>query len=60
MTRPRRRLSKSQCVCIALLWGALCYIVLTGAERVDGPVILMIALSGALVFIPIVKALKGR
>ncbi len=54
----RRRLSKSQCVCIALLWGALCYLVLTGAKRVDGPVILMILLSGALVFIPIVKALR--
>lgn len=56
----RKRLSKTQCVCIALLWGALCYIVLTSASRIDGPVILMIVLSGALVFIPIVKALRGR
>ena len=55
----KRRLSKSQCVCIALLWGALCYVVLTGAERIDGPVILMMLLSGALVFIPIVKALRN-
>ena len=54
----RRKLSKSQCVCIALLWGALCYIVLTQTPRIDGPVILMLALSAALVFIPIVKALK--
>lgn len=59
MSRTRRRLSKSQCVCIALLWAALCYVVLTGAERIDGPVILMLLLSGALVFIPIVKALRN-
>ena len=29
----KRRLSKSQCVCIALLWGALCYLVLAGARE---------------------------
>ena len=56
--RGRRRLSRSQCVCITLLWVLLCYIVLTKAERIDGPVILMIVLSGALVFIPVIKALK--
>lgn len=54
----RRKLSKSQCVCIALLWGALCYIVLTSTPHIDGPVILMLLLSAALVFIPIVKALR--
>lgn len=56
--RGRRRLSRSQCVYITLLWVLLCYIVLTKAERIDGPVILMIVLSGALVFIPVIKALK--
>ncbi len=55
----KRRLSKSQCVCIALLWGALCYLVLAGARRIDGPVILMLLLSGALVFIPVIKSLRG-
>ena len=59
MMRSRRRLSRSQCVCIALLWAALTYVVLTKAERIDGPVILMLLLSGALVFIPVVKALRG-
>lgn len=58
MMRSRKRLSKSQCVCIALLWGALCYLVLTQAKRIDGPVILMLLLSGALVFIPVIKSLK--
>ena len=56
--RGRRRLSRSQCVCITLLWALLCYVVLTTAPRIDGPVILMIVHSGALVFIPVVKALR--
>ena len=59
MMRSRRRLSRLQCVCITLLWAALTYVVLTKAERIDGPVILMLLLSGALVFIPVVKALRG-
>ena len=41
----RRPLSKSQSVCIVLLWAALCYIVLTTAERIDGPVIMTLVLS---------------
>ncbi len=54
----KRRLSKSQIVCITLLWAALCYIVLTSAERIDGPIILTLVISAALVFIPVIKALK--
>ena len=54
----KRRLSKSQIVCITLLWAALCYIVLTSAERIDGPIILTLIISAALVFIPVIKALK--
>ena len=54
----RRPLSKSQRVCIVLLWAALCYIVLTTAKRIDGPVIMTLVISAALVFIPIIKSLK--
>ena len=54
----KRRLSKFQIVCITLLWAALCYIVLTSAERIDGPIILTLIISAALVFIPVIKALK--
>ncbi|MCS2405193.1 hypothetical protein NXY31_11035 [Bacteroides salyersiae] len=32
----KRPLSRSQIVCIILLWVALCYIVLVYAERIDG------------------------
>ncbi len=56
----KRPLSKSQSVCIALLWCALCYIVLTTAERIDGPVIVTLLISAALVFIPIYKSMKQR
>lgn len=54
----RRPLSKTQIVCIVLLWAALCYIVLTRTERIDGPIILMLVISAALVFIPVVKSIK--
>ena len=37
----RRPLSKSQIVCVSLLWLALCYLVLTKAERIDGMTIVM-------------------
>jgi hypothetical protein len=54
----RRPLSKSQCVCIVLLWAALCYYVLVSVPKIDGPVVVTLLLSAALVFIPVVKALK--
>ena len=54
----RRPLSKSQSVCIVLLWAALCYIVLTTAEQIDGPAIMTLVISAALVFIPVIKSLK--
>lgn len=56
----KRPLSKSQIVCIVLLWVALCYIVLTSVERIDGPVIVTILMSAAFVFIPVYKSLKKR
>lgn len=54
----RKPLSKSQIVCITLLWVALCYLVLTKAERLDGMTFVMLAISAALVFIPVYKSLK--
>ncbi|WP_294472963.1 hypothetical protein [uncultured Bacteroides sp.] len=54
----RRPLSKSQIVCVSLLWLALCYIVLTKVERIDGPTIVMLVISAALVFIPVYKSIK--
>jgi len=56
----KKTLSKSQIVCISLLWLALCYLVLTKAERIDGITIIMLTLSALLVFIPVYKSLKKR
>lgn len=56
----KRPLSKSQMICIVLLWMALCYIVLTNVERIDGPIIVTILMSGAFVFIPVYKSMKNK
>lgn len=56
----RRPLSLPQIVILALLWVAICYIILTGSEHIDGPLIISIIISGALVFIPLLKFLKNR
>lgn len=54
----RKPLSKSQIVCVSLLWLALCYLVLIKAERIDGMTIIMLIISAALVFIPVYKSIK--
>ena len=54
----KRRLSKTQIICIVLLWAALCYIVLVYTERIDGPVIVSLALSAAFVFVPVYQSMK--
>ncbi|MCD7901728.1 MAG: hypothetical protein LUH22_18300 [Bacteroides sp.] len=54
----KRPLSRSQIICIVLLWAALVYVVLVSVSRIDGPVIVTILMSGAFVFIPVYKSLK--
>ena len=56
----RRQLTTTQSVILTLLWVSICYIVLTGSEHIDGPLILSIIISGALVFIPLIKSLIRR
>lgn len=56
----KKRLSSLQSICIILLWLALCYIVLTSAQRIDGPTVVTLLMSAALVFIPVIKAWKQR
>lgn len=55
----KRKLSRSQIVCIVLLWAALSYLILVYSERVDGMTIVTLALSAAFVFIPIYRSLKS-
>ena len=45
----RKPLSLPQIVILALLWITICYIILTGSEQIDGPLILSIIISGTLV-----------
>ena len=54
----KRKLSKTQIVCIILLWVALCYLVLVNAKQIDGSTIVMLLISGGFVFIPVYKSLK--
>ncbi len=54
----RKPLSKSQAVCLFLLWIILCFMVLISTEHIDGPLILSILVSGALVWIPLRKVFR--
>ena len=56
----KKPLNNTQCVLLTLFWAALCFIVITSSPRIDGPLIVSIVISGALVFIPILKAIKSR
>ena len=54
----RKPLNTTQSVILTLLWVTVCFIVLTGVERIDGPLSLTLLISGALVFIPIAKSFR--
>ena len=56
----KRSLNTTQSVILSLLWVAMCYLILVGSERIDGPLILTLVISGALVFIPIIKSVKNK
>ena len=56
----KKPLTTAQSVVLTLLWIAICYLILVGSEQIDGPLILTLAISGALVFIPIIKSIKNK
>ncbi|MBS5552244.1 MAG: hypothetical protein KHX53_09410 [Bacteroides sp.] len=56
----RKPLTQAQSVVLTLLWAALCFLVLTSSPKIDGPLVVMIVISGALVFIPVIKSMKRR
>ncbi len=58
--QPRRKLSNSQVVCIILLWGILCYILLAYSKTINFDVIFALICSGIVVFVPVYKNLKHR
>jgi hypothetical protein len=55
----KKSLTTTQSIVLTLLWVAICYLILVGSERIDGPLVLTIIISGALVFIPIIKSVKN-
>lgn len=57
-TTMKRKLSKLQIICIILLWAALCYLVLTMAERINGPTIVTLLLASAFILLPVYQSLK--
>lgn len=56
----RRKISNSQAVCITVLWGILCYMLLMYSETISFDVIFAIVASGIIVFVPIYKNIKRR
>ncbi|MGL4851980.1 MAG: hypothetical protein ACRC3Z_04970 [Phocaeicola sp.] len=56
----KKPLSKTQTIILALLWAGMCFIILTSSAKLDGPLILSMLISGALVFIPIIKSYNQR
>lgn len=54
----KRKISNSQIVCLTLLWGLLCYLMLTYSEKVDFMVVFTLIASAIIVFVPIYKNRK--
>ena len=52
----RRKITNSQAVCITLLWGVLCYMLLVYSETINFDVIFALVASAIIVFVPITFA----
>lgn len=51
----RRKITNSQAVCITLLWGFLCYILLFNSEKITADVVFALITSAIIVFVPLYK-----
>ncbi|MDR1455485.1 MAG: hypothetical protein LBJ01_07540 [Tannerella sp.] len=51
----RRKITSSQAVCIIVLWGILCYMLLTYSKTVDFYTVFIMVASAVVVFVPIYK-----
>lgn len=56
----RRKLTNSQIVCILLLWGVLCYMLLTYNEKITADVVFALVASAIIVFVPVYKNIRHR
>lgn len=56
----RRKITNSQAVCITLLWGTLCYMLLAYSEKITGEIIFALVASAIIVFVPLYKNFRNR
>lgn len=56
----RRKITNSQAICIILLWGVLCYMLLVYSEKIDFNVIFALVASAIIVFVPLYKNIRRR
>lgn len=56
----RRKITNSQAVCITLLWGVLCYMLLAYSEAITFDVVFALVASAIIVFVPIYKNFRNR
>ncbi len=56
----RRKLTNSQIICLTLLWGFLCYLLLSASKEITGETVFAIIASAIIVFVPIYKNFRGR
>lgn len=56
----RRKITNSQAVCIILLWGILCYMLLFYTETINFDVIFALVASAIIVFVPLYKNFRRR
>ena len=56
----RRKITISQAVCITLLWGVLCYMLLAYSEKITFDIIFALVASAIIVFVPIYKSRRRR
>lgn len=56
----RRKITNSQAICITILWGVLCYLLLAYSATIDFSVIFALVASAIIVFVPIYKSRKNH
>lgn len=56
----RRKITNSQVVCLILLWGILCYMLLSYSKTINFDVIFALVASAIIVFVPLYKNIRHR
>lgn len=51
----RRKITNSQAVCLILLWGVLCYMLLAYSQEITFYTIFVLVASAIIVFVPLYK-----